>query len=94
MECGFFVFFENFFAKTLARFGKSPYLCIAIRELHYTTSFKNKTYDSLEGFFDTSFSKRIKLKWSLFDAEIAQLVEHNLAKVGVASSSLVFRSYA
>ena len=28
-----------------------------------------------------------------FFAEIAQLVEHNLAKVGVASSSLVFRSY-
>ena len=27
-------------------------------------------------------------------AEIAQLVEHNLAKVGVASSSLVFRSGA
>ncbi len=27
-----------------------------------------------------------------FHAEIAQLVEHNLAKVGVASSSLVFRS--
>ena len=27
-------------------------------------------------------------------AEIAQLVEHNLAKVGVASSSLVFRSPA
>ena len=26
------------------------------------------------------------------DAEIAQLVEHNLAKVRVASSSLVFRS--
>ena len=26
-------------------------------------------------------------------AEIAQLVEHDLAKVGVASSSLVFRSY-
>ena len=26
------------------------------------------------------------------DAEIAQLVEHHLAKVGVASSSLVFRS--
>ena len=29
---------------------------------------------------------------SHFFAEIAQLVEHNLAKVGVASSSLVFRS--
>ena len=28
----------------------------------------------------------------LKNAEIAQLVEHNLAKVGVASSSLVFRS--
>ncbi len=27
------------------------------------------------------------------NAEIAQLVEHNLAKVGVASSSLVFRSH-
>ena len=27
-----------------------------------------------------------------FYAEVAQLVEHNLAKVGVASSSLVFRS--
>ncbi len=26
------------------------------------------------------------------EAEIAQLVEHDLAKVGVASSSLVFRS--
>ncbi len=26
------------------------------------------------------------------NAKIAQLVEHNLAKVGVASSSLVFRS--
>ncbi len=28
----------------------------------------------------------------LKNAEIAQLVQHNLAKVGVASSSLVFRS--
>ena len=39
--------------------------------------------------------------WKAFDlyfgvkkiAEIAQLVEHDLAKVGVASSSLVFRSF-
>ena len=29
----------------------------------------------------------------MHNAEIAQLVEHNLAKVGVASSSLVFRSH-
>ena len=28
----------------------------------------------------------------LKNAEVAQLVEHDLAKVGVASSSLVFRS--
>ena len=32
------------------------------------------------------------LSSSTLIAEIAQLVEHNLAKVGVASSSLVFRS--
>ena len=32
------------------------------------------------------------LSSSILSAEIAQLVEHNLAKVGVASSSLVFRS--
>ena len=31
--------------------------------------------------------------FKLLSAEIAQLVEHNLAKVGVASSSLVFRSF-
>ena len=31
-------------------------------------------------------------KVATYNAEIAQLVEHNLAKVGVASSSLVFRS--
>ena len=35
----------------------------------------------------TPFVKRV-----VINAEIAQLVEHNLAKVGVASSSLVFRS--
>ena len=32
------------------------------------------------------------LQKSTIFAEIAQLVEHNLAKVGVASPSLVFRS--
>ena len=35
-----------------------------------------------------SQTKQTRLK----PAEVAQLVEHNLAKVGVASSSLVFRS--
>ena len=50
------------------------------------------------------FSKKVQKKFGTFkkvrtfaipfeeNAEIAQLVEHNLAKVGVASSSLVFRS--
>ena len=38
-------------------------------------------------------SSSLLLFTSVF-AEIAQLVEHNLAKVGVASSSLVFRSQA
>ena len=36
--------------------------------------------------------QRIRKEWDL-NAEIAQLVEHDLAKVGVASSSLVFRSF-
>ena len=34
-----------------------------------------------------------KAKSAFFNAAIAQLVEHDLAKVGVASSSLVCRSY-
>ena len=37
-------------------------------------------------------NQEIWLQRSKIIAEIAQLVEHNLAKVGVASSSLVFRS--
>ena len=35
----------------------------------------------------TNFAQGVKT-----NAEVAQLVEHDLAKVGVASSSLVFRS--
>ena len=35
---------------------------------------------------------RLQMTNNIMTAEIAQLVEHNLAKVGVASSSLVFRS--
>ena len=36
---------------------------------------------------------RCKLLLTVFNAAIAQLVEHDLAKVGVASSSLVCRSF-
>ena len=41
-----------------------------------------------------SHNERSKKTELQSNAEIAQLVEHNLAKVGVASSSLVFRSKA
>ena len=46
-------------------------------------------------YFCTRFRKEAML-FNLIEeenAEIAQLVEHDLAKVGVASSSLVFRSF-
>ncbi len=38
--------------------------------------------------------KKVVSLHRISQAEIAQLVEHDLAKVGVASSSLVFRSKA
>ena len=38
-------------------------------------------------------ARGVRFPHGLQPAEIAQLVEHNLAKVGVASSSLVFRSF-
>ena len=40
-----------------------------------------------------TLARGVILKSENANAEIAQLVEHNLAKVGVASSSLVFRSF-
>ena len=39
-----------------------------------------------------TFATAFERECDIHIAEIAQLVEHNLAKVGVASSSLVFRS--
>ena len=41
-----------------------------------------------------NLEQRKKVPAERSQAEIAQLVEHDLAKVGVASSSLVFRSKA
>ena len=54
------------------------------------TFFENLTIQKLRNFR----CQRVQQKIPSFQetAEIAQLVEHNLAKVGVASSSLVFRS--
>ena len=55
-----------------------------------------RTFRSSEGkakfHFDFAESRRKAAKYGTNFAEIAQLVEHDLAKVGVASSSLVFRS--
>ena len=66
-------------------------------------SFFEKNADFLKKKEDLFGGKKINVYFCiaferkrLFDrmfAEIAQLVEHNLAKVGVASSSLVFRSH-
>ena len=52
------------------------------RKLAHGNIFSQKCFASL----------RKSATFALANAEIAQLVEHNLAKVGVASSSLVFRS--
>ena len=41
----------------------------------------------------STFAPAFEKQWSKIYAMIAQLVEHDLAKVGVASSSLVHRSY-
>ena len=64
-----------------------------------TDSTQLKSKDDLcfcEKVFQKKFGDSKNLRTFAFPfgkyAEIAQLVEHNLAKVGVASSSLVFRS--
>ena len=59
------------------------------------TFFKKKIPDCFGSFKKrTTFALAIgkMMNGCRSDAEIAQLVEHNLAKVRVASSSLVFRS--
>lgn len=57
-------------------FGSEVFLCGLVVELKKSSTF--------------AFGNGVG--YCFCDAEIAQLVEHNLAKVGVASSSLVFRS--
>ena len=58
--------------------------------------FRKKSGKSLVGFEKSiTFAPAIKRDAppkEVFNAEIAQLVEHNLAKVGVAGPSPVFRS--
>ena len=70
-------FFVIFYVKTFGRFKKKHYLC---------TRFKERSLS------DTMQSSVIPSVRQACNAAIAQLVEHNLAKVGVAGSSPVCRS--
>ena len=54
--------------------------------------FEKFLQKSLEVIKKNTYLCNPKRKEWVTNAEVAQLVEHNLAKVGVASSSLVFRS--
>ena len=54
--------------------------------------FLKKTIEKFAGLNKIPTFATAKAKEVQANAEIAQLVEHNLAKVRVASSSLVFRS--
>ena len=76
-------FFCIFFAEIFGQFKKKQYFCT--RFLIEGTCTEKKIALS-------AFEKSSVLLLEKF-AEIAQLVEHDLAKVGVASSSLVFRSF-
>ena len=67
-----------FFSECFGDSKKLSTFAHAKRKIRVTKSFEKQAYNGKQLFND--------------NAEIAQLVEHNLAKVGVASSSLVFRS--
>ena len=53
---------------------------------------KSSSVHSLQTIVFVKLFATFALRFEISYAEIAQLVEHNLAKVRVASSSLVFRS--
>ena len=66
-----------------------------VKPKKFVTFFKKKIVDNFGSFEKkTTFALAIgkMMNGCRNNAEIAQLVEHNLAKVRVASSSLVFRS--
>ena len=67
------------------RIRKKLYLCRAIRKRNSWSSERKSKVSLILPSRDKNADCRRQ-------AEIAQLVEHDLAKVGVASSSLVFRS--
>ena len=61
-----------------------------LRKMHFFLKFFAKKFGSNEKL--PTFAIPNETNTVSKHAEVAQLVEHNLAKVGVASSSLVFRS--
>ena len=75
---------DYFFVKAISLFRKSVYIC---------TRLKEGRRQKAEGRRQKAEGRRQKFLISNFRyAKIAQLVEHNLAKVRVAGSSPVFRS--
>ena len=63
--------------------------CLYLYPDIYPSPFSREYHTGKYWFLNKSKSSNLLI---INPAEIAQLVEHNLAKVGVASSSLVFRS--
>ena len=66
-------------------------LSISTNKWLFLHNFCKKNEKTAKKFADSKNVSTFAIPFGKF-AEIAQLVEHNLAKVGVASSSLVFRS--
>ena len=71
--------------------GTSPFFSIQTPKKQKTYNFFKKSSKKFGSFKKVRTFAIPNEKYGSY-AEIAQLVEHNLAKVGVASSSLVFRS--
>ena len=74
-------------AIAFGRYSQKPYLCTALMEMRQLAPSREqrKVYLSLP-------RRKSQSRICEANAAIAQLVEHDLAKVGVASSSLVCRS--
>ena len=92
--------FCTFFAQKFGQFKKKQYLCTRFRKM--TPKMANRKQVKIEkAEVLCESNKSLLLQFdeakptAIFQrkiAEIAQLVEHDLAKVGVAGSSPVFRS--
>ena len=77
--------------KKVCQFRKKHYLCIRNRERYAEEAEFSRKPSAEENRFSYAEAPP-KNRLFAEKAEIAQLVEHNLAKVGVAGPSPVFRS--